>query len=291
MSREGGLQHSFDSLDESLEHVAERLGFARAESMDLVNDPRFASGNIINKRLAAFKGLSMVSGLMLGTSIGQCFALDKGMDFSRYDPELFGGFPILGCIGWWQIAGFTIQVAVVFMSMMATYVICHQLFYTYRLLTAGPTGFEQASMFYLNKTVCMWRHLAIKCLLNGLWLFLAGSGTTLFVKFYLDARGTDQHYEKVIVENPVDGNVTTVEGPEEGVDMFVHVMLAYGVLALFISFAVLLFVVRRQHLGAFRECYTSAKAASVPLIDAARNMQTRSHRAMLAVGNDYYLDT
>merc|ERR1711990_1401259 len=115
-----------------------------AESMELQNDPRFFSGNVINKRLAAFGKLSIVSGLMLGTSMGQLFSLKKNMDFSERHP-------LYGCIAYWQITGFFIQMCVTFMCITALYIICHQMFYTFRLMTAGPTGFEMASMFYLTK--------------------------------------------------------------------------------------------------------------------------------------------
>mmetsp|Transcript_107904 Transcript_107904/g.304005 ORF Transcript_107904/g.304005 Transcript_107904/m.304005 type:complete len:290 (+) Transcript_107904:117-986(+) len=286
------IQHSYDELDETLEVCAERLGLARAESMEMINDPRFFSKNVMDKRLEAFQSLLLVSGLMVGTAIKCCFSLKKDMDFSKYDPFLFFGIPIVGCIGWWQFAGFLLQMTVVFMCTVAVYVISHQLFYAYRLLTSGPLGFEQASVFYLNKTVCMWRHIAIKCLLNGLWLFLVSAGMTLFVKFYKDAASTQQKFQSVVVMNPKSQNITAMEEPKEGVSLFVHSIIAYIDMACFFAMAFLLWVVRAQHLGAFRECYTKARASSAPLLEATRNMQHRSHRKLLEQGADkFFLDT
>merc|ERR1719337_844018 len=117
---------------------------------------------------------------MLGTSMGQLFSLKKNMDFTKWHA-------IFGCLGVWELVGFLLQMMVTFMCLISLYTICHQLFYTIRLMTAGPTGFELASIFYLTKTIVMWRHFAIKCLLNGLGLFLVSSGITLFVKFIKDA--------------------------------------------------------------------------------------------------------
>merc|ERR1719460_1617032 len=87
----------------------------------------------------------------------------------------------------WEMLGFIVSCVVAFMCLFSLYVIAHQLFYTYRLMTAGPTGFEQASVFYLTRAITVWRHLAIKSLFNGLWAFMVLVGIQLFVKFYKDA--------------------------------------------------------------------------------------------------------
>ena len=93
----------------------------------------------------------------------------------------FGWIPM----GWMQFAAFFIQMSVAFMCLMAIYVIAHQTLYTYRLMTAGPHGFEQASMFSLCKGLCTWRHLAIRCIFNGLSLYIVASGLLVFVMFVL----------------------------------------------------------------------------------------------------------
>merc|ERR1719230_842244 len=107
----------------------------------------------------------------------------------------------------WQFAGFLLEMIVSFMCLISLYTICHQLFYIFRLMTAGPTGFELASMFYLTKSIVMWRHIAIKALLNGLILFLVSSGITLFVKFIKDAATTPPKY---IFINLNDANTVKV---------------------------------------------------------------------------------
>merc|ERR1719440_2095408 len=137
----------------------------------------------MDKRLAAFKSLTIVSGLMFGTSMKLTFGLKQNLQFSAHQPYV-------GDIALWQGFGFVLSVVVASMCLISLYVIAHQLFYTYRLMTAGPTGFEQASMFYLTRTITVWRHIAIKCLFNGLWLFIMSSGFQLFGKFYDDALST-----------------------------------------------------------------------------------------------------
>jgi len=231
-----------------------QFGLTRAESMEISNDPRFFHSNVIDKRLKAFGGLSIVSGLMLGTSMGQCFSLPKTMDFSLEWPYM----------GWVQMVGFLLQMSCTFMCIVSLYTVAHQFFYTYRLMTSGPTGFESASMFYLNKTVVMWRHFAIKCLFNGLWMFIFASGTQLIVKFYKDAVSSHKDFVQ----------------PE--LDLNVHLMLAFFVLACFLGCAAFLWLLRYHHLSAFQHYYDKCHQQASPITMTQRDMSLRgSLRAYL----------
>merc|ERR1711972_1271279 len=81
---------------------------------------------------------------------------------------------------------------VLYCNMYATYVGVAQPYHTYRLMTAGPTGFESAAAYYLHKDVVAWRHLAIKLMLSSLPAFLVSSGLRFVVKFDRDsAAGPD----------------------------------------------------------------------------------------------------
>eukprot|EP00913_Durusdinium_trenchii_P035899 g33591.t1 len=51
-----------------------------------------------------------------------------------------------------------------------------QTYHTYRLETAGPTGFEIASSYYLNRNIVAWRHFSVFCLLNGMTFYLISYG-------------------------------------------------------------------------------------------------------------------
>jgi len=72
---------------------------------------------------------------------------------------------------------------VLFANVIATYVGVAQIYHTYRLETAGPTGFEMATSYYLNPNIVAWRHLAVKCMLNSLPLFLVSTGIRIDVNF------------------------------------------------------------------------------------------------------------
>lgn len=242
---------AYDSTTGGLQQFALSTGMLRAESMDLNNDPRFFSGNVIDKRLGAFGSLSIVSGLMLGTSMSQCFGLSKDFDLTPEWPY----------IGYFQLVGFILQMSVTFMCLIALYVTAHQLFYTFRLMTSGPTGFECASVFYLSRAVVMWRHFSIKCLFNGLWIFMLSSGFQLLGKFYKDA-------------------LETHDPPKAQLRMDLALNMAIGVAVCFTAMAVLLYVIRAQHLTAFREQYTNIKAISRPIADTARFMAMRGPDAL-----------
>jgi len=244
-------------------------GLARAESMDLVNDPRFFTGNVLDKRLGAFAKLSMVTAIMLGTSMGQMFALKKDMNFEEL---VFGWLPM----GWIQFIAFILEMIVLFCCLIAVYVMVHQIFYTIRLMTAGATGVEQASMFYLNRTICMWRHIAIKCLLNGLWLFIMSAGILVFVKFYKDAAAKNKGPPKVIVDNASPEYVAYTVTDPPTLDIQIHLIIGSVLLVCFISFGCLLRHIHNQHNSCFKKHYHFAQEVSMPLMEQARGMAHRS---------------
>lgn len=264
--------NSFDDADVPI--CGSTWEFVRAESMDVCNDPRFFSKSVMDKRLGAFKSLTLVSSLMFGTALGQVFKLKKDMDFSKYDP-------LVGYIAIWQTLSFFIAISVSAMCLLSLYVIAHQLFFTVRLMTSGPTGFEQASVFYLTRVIVMWRHVAIKCLFNGLWIFILQIGIELFVRFYEDAvkQGTKLH--KMWVANIVNGNSTQVANvhmePKHKLDMLVHTVFGYIVLALLLGFAIMLYVVRHQHTVVFQSNYKTVKVMTKPIENSLRQMANRGN--------------
>lgn len=261
--------NSFDEADANCSLLA------GSDSMDVQNDPRFFSSNVMDKRLNAFKSMTLISSLMFGTSINQCFKLKKNMDFTKWDPYV-------GSIAMWQAAGFFLSLVVATMCLLSLYVIAHQLFFTYRLMTAGPTGFEQASMFYLTRVITIWRHLAIKCLFNGLWAFLILVGIQLFVTFYKDADSEMSGPHMVWAINLVNGtsqNYTNIDlYHKHKLDMTRHAVLGYIVFAMFIASTALLYYVRYQHLQVFKENYSQIKAMTDPI---RQNMQEMSKRSSM----------
>jgi len=248
-------------------------GLVRAESMNVGNDPRFFAANVMDKRLAAFKVLTIVNSLMFGTAIKQCFTLKKDMDFSKFDPMVIS-------IAYWQIAAFFLDVAISIMCLLSLYIIAHQLFYAYRLMTAGPSGFDQAAIFYLTRSITMWRHFAIKALFNGLLFFLALVSVQLLVQFYKDADDKKDHFEEVVIMNLRGGH--SMVAPQVTIpvthklNMRVHVLLGYTVLGICVATAILMIYIRKQHLMVFKENYKYCTQKTIRVTTTLREMSHRS---------------
>jgi len=153
--------------------------FAHSESMDLTNDPRFFTGNVIDKRLDAFNMLSVISGLMVGVALGEANSMKKNILWSHYNKHMLDAT--------FQLVGFGLMTFVLFFNIIATYVGVAQPYHTYRLMTSGPTGFEAATSYYLNKNIAWWRHFAIKFMLISLPVLALSTGVRLVVKFDKDA--------------------------------------------------------------------------------------------------------
>merc|ERR1719191_1495206 len=158
-----------DDLNPIMRAVEDATGLVHSESMEMTNDPRFFQGSVLNKRLAAFSSLSVVSGLMVGTSTA-VISMKKDMDLTTLDGQL-------------QFVSFGIMTAVLFANIIATYIGVAQVYHAYRLETAGPTGFEMATSYYLNPNIVSWRHIAIKGMLHSLPLFLVSTGMRIAVNF------------------------------------------------------------------------------------------------------------
>jgi len=158
----------------------EQAGLVRADSMDVVNDPRFFNDNVLNYRLAAFSGLSIVSGLMSQNCMDQLFTMSKIMPvFNEKDV-------ILSVNGLVQLIAFILLVYILFSNILAMYVGVAQPYHVLRLMTAGPTGFDAAVSYYLNRNIVSWRHLAIKGMLQSIPLYIFQMGLRLVVKFDRD---------------------------------------------------------------------------------------------------------
>ncbi|CAJ1408332.1 unnamed protein product [Effrenium voratum] len=149
--------------------MEQKLGLIQSDSMDLQNDPRFFQDNVLNKRLEAFSKLGVVSSLMVGTCT-HVIAMKKDMNFSTTE-------------GIMRVVSFGLLSIVLFLNIIAAYVGIAQTYHTYRLETAGPTGFEIATSYYLNPNIVAWRHFAVKCMLHGLTIFLISTGIRVSVSF------------------------------------------------------------------------------------------------------------
>uniref|UniRef100_A0A7S4RXS6 Uncharacterized protein n=1 Tax=Alexandrium monilatum TaxID=311494 RepID=A0A7S4RXS6_9DINO len=159
--------------EDGFSSVLHETRLVRAESMDIKNDPRFFTGNVLDKRLAAFGCLSVVSGLMVQNAMKAAFIMKKDMNVRTLD-------------GACQLAGFLMICMVLYGNVLAAYVGVVQPYHIYRLMTAGPTGFETACAYYLNKEIIDLRHFSIKMALLSMPLYIIASGFRFVVKFERD---------------------------------------------------------------------------------------------------------
>lgn len=157
--------------------ACERAGLVRADSMDMANDPRFFNDNVLNYRLAAFSGLSVVSGLLTQNAMDQVFGMSKVMPIFNSTSMVFSFNGII------QLTSFLLLLFILISNMLATYIGVAQPYHTIRLMTAGPTGFDAAASYYLNRNIVSWRHIAIKGMLQSLPIYILQMGLRLMVKF------------------------------------------------------------------------------------------------------------
>lgn len=218
-----GSQHFTTDRLSPITAAMQAVDFIRCDSMDIANDPRFFTGNVIDKRLAAFGGLAVVSGLLVQNAIDQSFSMRKDLNFTTLD-------------GWAQTLGFTLLVFVLFSNMLSTYVGVAQPFHTYRLMTAGPTGFEMAAAYYLNPEIVYWRHLTIKLMLWSMPLYLLSSGFRFVAKFPRDLTA-EPHLPST-----------------DHIPLAVRLEQAF-VLVVYLIAGRVLFIVHRHHSQAFQKHY------------------------------------
>merc|ERR1711924_70015 len=185
-------------------------------------------------------GLSVVSGLMVGTS-SDVISMKKDMDLSTFEGVL-------------QLVSFSIMSVVLFANLIATYVGVAQIYHSYRLETAGPTGFEMAASYYLNPNIVTWRHLAVKAMLTSLPLFLVSTGVRINVNF-----------QRVVDDT---------ERPSISTQRFLGFvfMIAYTVMAILIAF------VHSKHMAIFRENYSAVKEREMPYLRRVHTMMSSHTR-------------
>jgi len=208
--------------------MLEGMAIAHSESMDLTNDPRFFTGNIIDMRLGAFDGLSVISGLLVGVAMDECNSMKKDIYWTHYkNAKIDNTF---------QLIGFALMTVVLFINIIATYVGVAQPYHTYRLMTSGPCGFEAAASYYLNKNIAWWRHFATKYMLASLPILAFSIGVRLVVKFDKDS-------------------YTAPDLPDH--QSWAATFVGLLVMVVYFFMGAILYCLHRVHSAVFRERYTS----------------------------------
>jgi len=204
-------------------------GFEREGTAEMVNDPRFYTENVIDKRLAAFEAVAIVMEIMASEAIKQCYELP--MEF-----ELIGPY---WHVAVFQAIGFALMISVLYMATVATAVLSLQLFFSIRLMTAGPTGFDKSAGFYTDKRMWQYRENAIFGVKWGVVCFFLSTGFMLYVKIWEAGASeeTVEHDEKA--------------GRPE------HKIAAAVTLAIFLWLSAQLTVMVKTHQKVFDENYQS----------------------------------
>mmetsp|Transcript_121267 Transcript_121267/g.223106 ORF Transcript_121267/g.223106 Transcript_121267/m.223106 type:complete len:238 (+) Transcript_121267:112-825(+) len=191
----------------------------REDSMEVSNDPRFFTDNVLNYRLAAFGGIGVISALFVGNSMDQVWGMNKNMQIFTDDYKTFRPDGLV------QLICFCMLIIILAMNMLATYVGVVQPYHTIRLMTSGPTGFEAAASYYLNKNITSYRHLAIKASMNSMWMYTLQMALRIYVKF------TRETQETVMVD--VERHSQPFESEIEGW-VFNVVLCGLGLMILFL---------------------------------------------------------
>lgn len=210
----------------------------REGTAELTNDPRFFTENVIDKRLAAFEALAIVTEIMASEAVKQCFELSKEFVFRK-------DYPVMGIM---QMIGFTLMCTVMFMSTVATAVLSLQLFFTIRLMTAGPTGFDKAASFYTDRRMWLWRERAIFGVKWSLFTFMLSTGFMLCVKFYTEGLIEE---EEAAGEEVVGHHHPAMRGAG------FHQAVATAVFLFFVMLSSGIFYLVKVHQQVFDESYIS----------------------------------
>jgi len=153
-----------------------------------------------------------------------------------------------------------------FANIVAVYVTVAQTYHSMRLMTAGPTGFEQSKLYYLNPNIVFYRHVAIRLMLNSLWVFMLGAGCRMTIRFSEDATSGPE-WVQATPEEPADAYAQPVVS---------RLTFLGGFICVFYCFlAVVLKFTHEKHVKVFRERYEKMSNWNEPLLQTVATVSTR----------------
>jgi hypothetical protein len=241
--------------------MVEGSGLVRSESMEITNDPRFFTGNVIDKRLSAFHLAGMVSVIMLKVAMGNLFTMKKDISYDTLNPWVDND-------GLAQLIGFILLTLTLFLNIITVYVTIAQIYHTYRLMTAGPTGFEMATAYYLNRNIIFWRHFSLMCMFISFPIVLISCGLRMLVRFDKESIKKATHVQELkpqatLISTPVIGNISVI---------------GLCVMMLYVFMSCFLWCIHQKHVAVFRERYAAAVAEDsgvTPLRTHVQELTTR----------------
>lgn len=223
----------------------------------MTNDPRFAEDSLLDKRLAAFGSLGVISGLMVATAMDQVYEMKK-------DIHLFQDIAMMDVI---KFTAYLLISFVLYANIMAMYVGVAQTYHSIRLSTAGPTGFENAKIYYMNNNIVFYRHVSIRLMLNSLWVFMCASGLRMWTKFSEDvvsgaewAQETPEAPTSAPLGQPVISGLTVLGGLN---------------CLFFLGLGASIFYLHVKHVKVFRERYDYLHNQAAPLLSTMATYSTR----------------
>jgi len=225
-------------------------GLVPSESMDMVNDPRMMTDNVLNKRLVALSSLALVSTVMTAITGGLIVAQKKDIELATIQ-------------GFCQFISLLLLNAILFSNLLATYIGIAQHYFAYRLMTAGPMGYEMASRFYLNPNITFWRHASIRLMLMSLPTFLMAGGLKQMVAFSQDMPGGEERFTAA--------NHWTLARVGQVSVLGMVVMICWMLMALALCYA------DSKHRRVFAEAYGPARELEKPLMESVSRMASRGN--------------
>jgi len=137
----------------------------RSDSVEVTNDPRIFLDNILARRLSAFSSI-VVAAILVGSVSCSCLLTieDDNKD------------------NWVKYAGLVGMVTVFLLNLFCVLVITQQYYQVFRLMTAGPMGFEIAKSYYLNVNIATMRHMATQSFFRSIPIFTFSIGCMIFEK-------------------------------------------------------------------------------------------------------------
>merc|ERR1719162_2860292 len=118
-------------------------------------------------------------------------------------------------------------------------------------------GFEMATSYYLNPNIVAWRHLAIKCLLLSLPLFLVSTGLQIEVSMGSSAR---------VAQRP---------------SLRMARAWGFSIMGLFCFMGMVVWYIHSIHAWIFRDRYDVAMDNQTPYLNRVKSMMSagRANRA------------
>jgi len=130
------------------------LTMMRCETMEVTNDPRIFLENVLTKRFMAF-GTIITASILLGAV--SCSTLLTMQDLKETPTEY---------------VALILMVFAFLMNLFCVLVLTMQYYSVFRLMTAGPTGFEVAKSYYLNVNIKTMRHLGTAAFFYSIPIFV-----------------------------------------------------------------------------------------------------------------------